>query len=119
MHLCCGTHYPMADAGPGSEHSHCNAQPDLSWMGFHNHDGMYGKYISLTVPTELQASGQMLLAVVSFGIARVVGNLGGGLLADAMGRQNVFFITAGICLLTLCIFAPYYLRRKPLNGRDN
>lgn len=77
------------------------------------------KYISLTVPTELQASGQMLLAVVSFGIARVVGNLGGGLLADAMGRQNVFFITAGICLLTLCIFAPYYLRRKPLNGQDN
>ena len=74
------------------------------------------KYINRTVPEELQASGQMLLAVVSFGIARVAGNLGGGLLADAMGRQNVFFIGAGLCLVSLFAFAPYYLRRKPMNG---
>ena len=59
------------------------------------------KYISRHVPEELQASGQMLLAIVSFGIARAVGNLGGGLLADAMGRQQVFYICAGICAATL------------------
>ncbi len=76
------------------------------------------KYINLTVPAELRASGQMLLGAVSFGVARVVGNLGGGLLADAIGRQNVFFISAGVCLVTLAIFAPYYLRRAPMNGRS-
>ena len=76
------------------------------------------KYINLTVPAELKASGQMLLAVVSFGIARVIGNFGGGLLADAMGYQNVFFVSAVITVVTFLIFGPYYLRRKPLNGEN-
>ena len=70
------------------------------------------KHISRTVPAELQASGQMLLAVVSYGLARAAGNLGGGLLAGAMGRQNVFFLTAGMCFVTLIIFAPMFLRKK-------
>ena len=76
------------------------------------------KYINLTVPAELKASGQMLLAVVSFGIARVIGNFGGGMLADAMGMQNVFFVSAAICLVTFLVFGPYYLRRRPLNGEN-
>jgi len=77
------------------------------------------KYISRTVPKGLQASGQMLLAIVSFGIARITGNLGGGLLAEAIGRQNVFFVCAGLCLAAACIFVPGYLRRPPLNGRSS
>ena len=76
------------------------------------------KYINLTVPAELKASGQMLLAVVSCGRARVIGNFGGGLLADALGLQNVFFVSAAICAVTVLLFAPYYLRRKPLNGEN-
>ena len=75
-------------------------------------------YIHAVVPPELQASGQMMLAVVSYGIARVVGNLGGGLLADLMGRQNVFYLCCGICFASLLFFAPYYLRRAPLNGEN-
>lgn len=70
------------------------------------------KHISRTVPAELQASGQMLLAIVSYGLARVAGNLGGGLLADAFGRQNVFYLMAVICAVTLVIFAPKFLKRK-------
>ena len=70
------------------------------------------KHISRTVPAELQASGQMLLAMVSYGLARAVGNLGGGLLADAFGRQNVFFLLAAVCAVTLVIFAPKFLARK-------
>lgn len=77
------------------------------------------KYISRTVPEELQASGQMLLAIVSFGIARVAGNLGGGLLADVMGRQNVFWICAGLCAISLCVFTPFCLKMPPLNGIDD
>ena len=76
------------------------------------------KYINLTVPAELKASGQMLLAVVSFGIARVIGNFGGGMLADAIGMQNVFFVSAAITIVTFLVFGPYYLRRKPLNGEN-
>ncbi len=76
------------------------------------------KYVNLTVPAELKASGQMLLAVVNFGIARVIGNFGGGMLADAIGMQNVFFVSAAITIVTFLIFAPYYLRRKPLNGEN-
>ena len=70
------------------------------------------KHISRTVPAELQASGQMLLAMVSYGLARAVGNLGGGLLADAFGRQNVFYLMAVVCAGTLSCFAPKFLRRK-------
>ena len=74
------------------------------------------KHISRTVPAELQSSGQMLLAVISYGVARAVGNLGGGLLADAMGQQNVFYLTAGICALSLAVFAPGFLRRRSANA---
>lgn len=61
------------------------------------------KYISRSVPEGLQASGQMLLAIVSFGIARAFGNLAGGLLAGWMGRQQVFLVCAGICGTTLLV----------------
>lgn len=70
------------------------------------------KHISRTVPAELQASGQMLLAMVSYGLARAVGNLGGGLLANAFGQQNVFYLMAVVCAVTLILFAPKFLRRK-------
>lgn len=61
------------------------------------------KYVSRSVPPELQSSGQMLLAIFSFGIPRAFGNLAGGLLAGWLGRQNVFFICAALCALTLLI----------------
>ena len=61
------------------------------------------KYVSRSVPGELQASGQMLLAVVSFGVARAFGNLAGGLLAGGLGRQNVFLACAGLCVIALCL----------------
>jgi len=76
------------------------------------------KYISHTVPRELKASGQVLLAIVSFGISRAIGNLVGGLLADAMGLQKVYFISAAVCFLAFAAFAPYFLRRPALNGAE-
>ena len=77
------------------------------------------KYMSATVPDELKASGQMLLAVVGFGIARAFGILGGGLLSEAMGGiQNGFLMMAAVSGAALLIFAPRYLRMKPLNGQN-
>ena len=69
------------------------------------------KHIQNTVPAELKSSGQMLLAMASYGFARAVGNLLGGTLANAFGRQNVFFLSAGICALALAIFAPGMLKK--------
>ncbi len=69
------------------------------------------KHIQNTVPAELKSSGQMLLAMASYGFARAVGNLLGGTLANAFGRQSVFFLSAGICALALAIFAPGMLKK--------
>lgn len=74
------------------------------------------KYINLTVPEELKSRGQMLLAVVGFGFARVAGSALGGLLAGALGTQRAFFVSAGVSLTALIIFAPRFLRKPPLNG---
>ncbi len=76
------------------------------------------KYISLTVPEALRARGQMLLAVSGFGVARVAGNMGGALVAQAIGLRAAFGVMAAVSLLTLIAFAPAYLRGAPLNGRE-
>ena len=70
------------------------------------------KHVNATVPAELKSSGQLLLAVVGFGLARVFGILGGGLLSSALGgTQHAFLIMAGVCALALILFAPRYFRR--------
>jgi len=77
------------------------------------------KYINDTIPDELKASGQMLIAVVGFGIARAFGILGGGLVASAMGSiQMGFALMAGISGAALVIFAPRYLKMPALNGEN-
>ncbi len=75
------------------------------------------KYISLTMPEALRARGQMLLAVSGFGVARVISNLGGGLIAQAIGLQAAFGVMAVIALIALAAFAPVYPKKSPLNGR--
>lgn len=77
------------------------------------------KYLNDTVPDELKASGQMLISVVGFGIARAFGILGGGLVASAMGSiQMGFLLMAGISGAALLIFAPRYLKMPALNGKN-
>lgn len=70
------------------------------------------KYISQNVPDELKATGQMLLNVAGFGVARVVGIVLGGLIAGSMGVQGGFWVSAAISALALVLFAPGYLREK-------
>lgn len=75
------------------------------------------KYISMTVPEELRARGQMLLAVSGFGVARVLGNLGGGWIGQAIGLKATFGLMAGLAFLSLLAFAPLYLKREPHGGK--
>lgn len=88
----------------------------LHSMGFIVITVTVSKYVQATVPQDQRASGQLLISVFGFGVARVIGYFGGGVLSDLSSRQSVFYVCAGLCLLCLVIFAPYYFRRPPLNG---
>lgn len=70
------------------------------------------KHMNATVPPELKSSGQLLLAVAGYGLARVFGILGGGLLSGLLGGTRPgFAVMAGLCALTLILFAPRYFKR--------
>lgn len=70
------------------------------------------KYVADKVAPELRTSGQMLLNMVSFGAARVLGNLGGGLLAEHIGRGSAFMLGAGVCAGALVAFMLWQMKRR-------
>ena len=75
-------------------------------------------YMTATVPDELQASGQMILAIVGFGVARVFGILGGGLISQALGGHRAGFgLMAASLVVAFAVFAPRYIKKPPLNGQ--
>ena len=75
------------------------------------------KYINETVPDELKSGGQMLLAVVGYGLARVFGTFCGGFVAGLTGGSaGGFLAMSGLCLIALLWSAPYFFGRPPLNG---
>lgn len=75
------------------------------------------KYISLMVPDELKAGGQMVLAVVGYGLARVFGVLCGGFIQQATGGPAGGFLAMGVlCFVAFLLSAWYFLPRPPLNG---
>lgn len=55
------------------------------------------RWIAGHVPPEQRASGQMLLNMLCFGVARAAGNLLGGLLARNLGMAAGFYACAGLC----------------------
>ena len=57
-------------------------------------------WIGQTVRPELQASGQSVLQMISFGTARIVAALTGGWLADKMGIPATYAACAGLMLLS-------------------
>ncbi|MDO4546982.1 MAG: MFS transporter [Clostridia bacterium] len=71
-----------------------------------------GKHINKVVPDELKARGQMLLTIISFGVPRVIGNIGGGALAQVIGIQPSFYYMAALAFITLICFAPMYLKKR-------
>ena len=65
-----------------------------------------------------QASGQALLNVVCYGLARVLGNALGGLAARAWGQAGGFLACAGLCFAALAAFFPLW-RGAFCNSRSN
>lgn len=74
-------------------------------------------YINRVVPDELKASGQMLLSMIGFGLARVFGVFVGGFIANtAGGMAGGFAFMAAVCFVTLVLGARHFLRIPPVNG---
>ena len=61
-------------------------------------------HLGRTVDRELQASAQSVLQMISFGIARIVGSLAGGLIADASGIPAVYAMCGALMLATGVVF---------------
>ena len=77
-------------------------------------------WISDQAPDELRASGQALLNMVTFGVARISGNLLGGALAQALGRGGAFIAAAGVCAAAAVLLIAFMLCTKTgraLEGR--
>lgn len=70
------------------------------------------KYIALNVPEKLRSSGQTLLGMISYGFARVVGALAGGLLSRLWGLQILFGASAALAALSLATLGCYAWKKK-------
>ena len=100
--------------------------PDATWLIISQvlHGGGFivitvamAMYINDTVPDELKSGGQMLLAVVGYGLARVFGTFGGGFISRwTGGTAGGFLAMAGLCLVAFLLAAPYFLKIGPLDG---
>ncbi|MDF2961609.1 MAG: transporter [Paenibacillus sp.] len=61
-------------------------------------------YINQEVPKELKASGQTLNALLSAGVARIIGSFFGGIASESYGMKNIFYYNAWIAVAcTVCI----------------
>lgn len=62
-------------------------------------------WINGHVPPEQRAGGQALLNMFTFGLARILGNLLAGLLAQRLGEGAAFIASAGVCAAAPVVFA--------------
>ena len=69
-------------------------------------------WIAEHVPEDLRTSGQGLLNMVTFGGARIAGNLLGGWWGQRLGLRSAFSAGALVCLAALVAFLPFLLRRR-------
>lgn len=70
------------------------------------------RWLGEHAPKELRASAQALLNMTNFGIARISGNLLGGMVAQKLGRGGAFIACATVCLLCAGVFILRIVRKK-------
>ena len=75
-------------------------------------------YIRREVAKEAQASGQALLSVFCYGLARVLGAALGGAAARAFGEAGGFVACALLCFSSLAIFFPMWKEAFCNSRRD-
>ncbi|RSK53244.1 MFS transporter [Bacillus canaveralius] len=67
-------------------------------------------FIDNEVPKELKASGQTFNALVSLGIARIVGSIIGGVASEYVGMRQVFLYNAVLAFITFLVFTFVFKR---------
>ena len=70
------------------------------------------------VAPELRASGQALVSVCCYGLARLPGNALGAVAARALGEAGGFLACAAVCALSLAAAFPLWRRALCNSGRD-
>ena len=68
-------------------------------------------YVYELAPANLKASAQAFFSAVS-SVAGILGNLGGGLVFDAIGANPFYLAVAGVFLLSVALFL--FTQRKTL-----
>lgn len=71
-------------------------------------------YINNKVPKELKASGHNFNAVITTGLSKLVGNIGGGLLSDVIGIRQVYLWCSIIIMFSIIVFYGIFI--KNVNG---
>ena len=84
-----------------------NAMHGLSFIVFQY---CLAVFISKNVPDELKASGQTLNALLSMGLARLIGSMVGGMLSDQIGIQQMFLWTSLLGFAAAVVFGTIFLR---------
>ncbi|MHC1787624.1 MAG: MFS transporter [Christensenellales bacterium] len=75
------------------------------------------KYINDTIPDELKSAGQMLLALLGYGLARVFGTFVGAAISGLTGGPaGGFLAMSGLCLLCFVLGGLHFFRLPPMNG---
>ena len=76
-------------------------------------------YMGRVARKELQASAQSLYQMVTFGFARIVASLAGGVIADAMGIPAVYALSGALmAVATVAFFAPMRRMREQETGNS-
>ncbi|WP_123039688.1 MFS transporter [Cohnella candidum] len=68
--------------------------------------------INREAPDELKASGQTLNALLSLGLARIIGSFAGGWASEAFGMSRVFLFNAVVAVVCVVTFAAVFRERK-------
>ena len=69
-------------------------------------------YVDETVPAKYKAAGQMVYTLTALSIARILGALIGGFLAQRFGRRELFLITSVYTFVCVFAFSAWLLLRK-------
>ena len=79
------------------------------------------KYINLTVPDDLKASGQMLFNVIALGVAKAIGSWISGRLVGMTDLRAPFYLSAAFCLIAAVVFGVLILKNRDLRcaGRED
>ncbi len=72
-------------------------------------------YINKEVPKELKASGQTFNSVITSGLSKLIGNIGGGMLSDIIGIRKVFFLCSIIILFSIAVFYGIFIKNVKRN----